>query len=133
MKTLYILLLSCVCCFAQQQNQVLNPFTNGVPFNATSATIQTFTNSITPNMNVGAICVDNGTGAITVNAPTGTTYDGQPLVIRINKNGARAITWATNYVDAVVKPTATLDATLYIKFMKNNNINAWDCVGVIQK
>lgn len=68
-------------------------------------------------------------------APTGTPYDGQPLLIRIKDNGtARLLTFSTAYrasADLAFPATTLAGKWLYIGFNYNAIDAKWDLVAVI--
>ena len=75
-------------------------------------------------------------GAMTINAPTGTPTQGQPLLIRIKDNGtARALTWnATFKVIGVTLPTTTVISKLnYILCVYNSTSSQWDVLASNQE
>jgi len=71
--------------------------------------------------------------ALTIEAPTGTPFNGQDLLIRIKDNGvARALTWnGTFQVIGVTLPTTTvISKTMYIACIYNSTDIKWDVIGV---
>ena len=75
-------------------------------------------------------------GAISIDNPTGTPTDFQPLVYRIKDNGtSRAITWDTDF-DAtfVALPTATtISKVLVVGFWYDTVKSKWCCVNSIEE
>jgi len=71
--------------------------------------------------------------ALTIEAPTGTPFNGQDLLIRIKDNGtARALTWNGIFqVIGVTLPTTTvINKTMYIACVYNSTATKWDVIGV---
>lgn len=72
--------------------------------------------------------------AATFGAPTGTSVDGQKLIIRILDNGtARALSWNAIYragTDVPLPTTTVLSKTLYCGFIYNSANTKWDLVAV---
>lgn len=94
--------------------------------------------SITPNsattdvVNVGTL-----TGAITINAPTGTPVDGQLLQFRFIQDGTgRVITWdaafvwGTDVIAALVPSTA--NAKFEVLFMWNATSSKWRAMSIVR-
>ena len=74
--------------------------------------------------------------ALTINAPSGTPTDGQPLIIRIKDNAtARALTWnaAFRIMGTVLPTTTVISKTLYIGCIWNSADSKWDVVSVNQE
>lgn len=70
---------------------------------------------------------------LSIEAPTGTPYNGQDLLIRILDNGtARALTWNAIFrVIGVTLPTTTvISKTMYIACIYNSTDTKWDVIGV---
>jgi hypothetical protein len=70
---------------------------------------------------------------LTINAPTGTPYDGQKLTFRFLDNGtSRNLTWNATYTAiGVTRPTATTASkTTYVGCTYNANNARWDVVAV---
>lgn len=70
---------------------------------------------------------------LTINAPTGTPYDGQKLTFRFLDNGvSRTLTWNSNYTSiGVTRPTSTTASkTTYVGCTYNANNARWDIVAV---
>lgn len=72
------------------------------------------------------------TGALTINAPTGTPVNGQGLVLRIADNGtARTIAFNAAYVAAVgasLPTTTVVGKYLYVACVYNSTAAKWDVV-----
>lgn len=71
--------------------------------------------------------------ALSIEAPTGTPFNGQDLLIRILDNGtARALTWNSIFrVIGVTLPTTTvISKTMYIACIYNSTDTKWDVIGV---
>jgi hypothetical protein len=71
--------------------------------------------------------------ALTIEAPTGTPFNGQDLLIRIKDNGvARGLTWNGIFqVIGVTLPTTTvISKTMYIACIYNSTDIKWDVIGV---
>jgi len=74
--------------------------------------------------------------AMTVNAPTGTPANGQPLLIRILDNGtARALTWNAIFrvVGATLPTTTVINKTNYIGCVYNTADSKWDVIASVQQ
>ena len=70
---------------------------------------------------------------IAINAPTGTPYDGQKLIIRLEDDGTgRAITWNAIYEDCggTLPATTIASKKVYIGLIYNSADTKWDCVAV---
>lgn len=66
-----------------------------------------------------------------VSIPSGTPYDGDTLLFRIEDNGTgRAITWNAIYEACGTTPPTTTTASkkLYVGFVYNSANTKWDCV-----
>lgn len=75
------------------------------------------------------------TGALTVNAPTGTPTNQQPLLVCATGTASRGITWNSGTwgfrATTIALPTTTSGtAMLRVAFMANTTDSKWDCVGV---
>ena len=71
--------------------------------------------------------------ALTIEAPSGTPFNSQDLLIRIKDNGtARALTWNGIFqVIGVTLPTTTvINKTMYIACIYNSADTKWDVIGV---
>jgi hypothetical protein len=71
--------------------------------------------------------------ALSIEAPTGTPFNGQDLLIRIKDNAtARALTWNAIFrVIGVTLPTTTvISKTMYIACIYNSTDTKWDVIGV---
>jgi hypothetical protein len=78
--------------------------------------------------------------ALTLNADSGTPYNGQQVMIRIKDNGtARALTWTTGSSKsfraiALTLPTTTvLGKELYVGCMYNSTADRWDVIAVARE
>lgn len=73
--------------------------------------------------------------ATTIAAPTGSTVQGEKLVIRLKDNGtARALTWNAIYrasSDLALPTTTILSKTLYCGFIYNSTDTKWDLVAYL--
>lgn len=71
--------------------------------------------------------------ACTMNNPSGTPTECQPLLIRFKDNGtARALTWSGSEWRAVIAafPTTTvIGKTTYVLVVRNLTDSKWDCLG----
>ncbi len=97
----------------------------------------TSASTITPNVDTtNMYTVTALATAPTFAAPTGTAYDGQPLMIRIKDNGtARALTWNSIYrasTDFALPTTTVISKTMYVQFVYNLADTKWDAVGLTQ-
>lgn len=75
-------------------------------------------------------------GAISIDNPTGTPTDFQPLVYRIKDNGtSRAITWDTDFeATFVALPTATtISKVLVVGFWYDTVKAKWCCINSIEE
>lgn len=93
--------------------------------------------SLTPNGDTTDLYNALGlTGAITLNAPSGTPVDGQKLIIRLEDNGTgRGITWTTSSgafrAVGVTLPTTTVASKVtYIGCVYNSTDIFWDIIAV---
>ncbi len=89
--------------------------------------------TITPSVTTRGIVVTALAANLTINAPTGTPYDTQTIIIRIKDNGtSRTLTWNATYVNCgVTKPTeTTINKTMYIVAAYNSSLTRWDIVSV---
>lgn len=96
---------------------------------------QTDATSITPVVTSGVLFTQVNTqagGTLTINAPTGTPTNGQPLVLRIKTTNAQTYSWNATYRDGTPSLPTTLAAatTDYVAFMYNSTDSKWDLVGV---
>jgi hypothetical protein len=116
---------------------VNNVSTNGV--RAGIPRVETVASSATPAINIDITDQFNITAlavAITsmTSGLTGTTVDGQKLLIRIKDNGtARAITWGASFVasGAAALPTTTVAGkTHLLGFIYDSAAGKWVCVAV---
>lgn len=85
--------------------------------------------SITPNANVqDVVNVGTLTGAITINAPSGTPSDGQNMRFRFVEDGTGgwAITWNATFVFGTDITTALIPVTASAKFEVMFTWNATD-------
>lgn len=95
----------------------------------TTATGATLTPTVTANG--GSLFTVTGlTQAATFAAPTGTSAQGDTLLIRIKDNGtARALTFNAAYrasLDLPLPTTTTAGKTAYLSFMRNATDATWD-------
>jgi hypothetical protein len=88
--------------------------------------------SITPNAVTTDILVQANTqaiGTLTINAPTGTPFNGQSLVIRISSAAVQTFAWNAIYQSStdLPLPTATSGATKtdYLGFIYNSTAVKW--------
>ena len=93
--------------------------------------------SLTPNGDTTDVYNAFGlTGAITLNAPSGTPVDGQKLIIRLEDNGTgRGITWTTSSgafraVGVTLPTTTTASKVSYIGCVYNSTDIFWDIIAV---
>lgn len=93
--------------------------------------------SLTPNGDTTDVYNAMGlTGAITLNAPSGTPVDGQKLIIRLEDNGTgRGITWTTSSgafraVGVTLPTTTTASKVTYIGCVYNSTDVFWDIIAV---
>lgn len=95
------------------------------------------TTSWTINADITDVAIQTAlAGALTINAPTGTLYDGQPLVLRIKDNGsARAITWNGVFraIGVTLPPTTVAGKYLYVGAFANTVDTKWDVLTAVQE
>jgi hypothetical protein len=104
----------------------LNPSINTI---VTSATITPTANTCS-QYNVTA----QATGAA-IAAPSGSSYDGQKLTIRIKDNGtAQILSWNAAYraVGLTLPTTTNASGVLYVGCIYNTQNTVWDVVAVAQ-
>lgn len=110
---------------------------NEIPLYVPFVTSEASTSNITPDIdiaqqhNVTALAENT-----TINAPSGTTYDGQKLIIRIKDNGtARTITWDSIYrgINIGLPDATILGKVLYIFIVYNAQDTKWDVLAVGQE
>jgi hypothetical protein len=97
--------------------------------------------TITPNANANdQVSVTALAVPATIASPTGTSSDGQSLIIRFEDNGtARALTWTTGSSGSYRAVGVTLPATtvagkvLYVGCKYNANDLRWDALAVGQE
>lgn len=117
---------------------------NGVSFNGSANIVltkrvasTTSTTSWTIDADTTDIAIQTAlAGALTINAPSGTPTQGQPLTGRIKDNGtARAITWNAIWrAMGITLPTTTvISKTLYFIAIYNSTDSKWDVVGLGQE
>lgn len=94
--------------------------------------------TLTPNADTTDQFVAEGlTGAVTLDAVSGTPTDGQKLMIRLKDDGTtRSLTWTSSTggyrAIGVPLPTATVPSkTTYIGCVYNSSASLWDAIGVI--
>ena len=94
--------------------------------------------SLTPNGDTTDLFISEGlTGAITINAPSGTPLDGQKLMIRLKDDGtARGITWTTSSgayraIGVTLPTTTVLGKVTYIGCIYNGTDLFWDAVATV--
>lgn len=102
------------------------------------------TRTVTAGATSGTLTVDAGTtdlftatgltGTVTFAAPTGTTVDGQKLILRIKDDGtARAINWTTSSggyraIGTTLPSGTTADKIIYLGCLYNSSEVFWDVV-----
>lgn len=86
--------------------------------------------SITPDPGSGDLYViTNLQNALTINAPGGSPYHGQKLMIRITAAGVYALTWNAAFrasSDLTLPSTTVSGKTAYYGFIYNLNATKWD-------
>lgn len=116
----------------------VTPSVNGVRVD--TSTVQTdTTSSATPTPSVGSVrnmfVVTALAEDTTFEAPSGTSTNGDTLVIRVEDNGtARALAWNAIYrvsSDLSLPTTTVLSKTLYLGFMYNSTDTKWDLLSVL--
>lgn len=92
--------------------------------------------SLTPNLNTGEyfkmLAMDE---AITVNAPTGTPYDGQPITFKFIGVAAWGISWNSIYEgESLTLPAISIaNKVLRVHFMYDADKTKWVGVGLNQQ
>lgn len=92
--------------------------------------------NVTPTSTNQLVVITAQATALTLDAPTGTFAQGQPLMIRIKDNGtARAITWPTGSgryraVGVTLPVTTVPNKTTYVGVIYNSTDNRFDVIGV---
>lgn len=72
----------------------------------------------------------------TVQTPTGTPVDGQPLLLRIKDNGtARTLAWAAIYraIGLTLPGTTVIGKMLYVSMVYNSAATKWDVLAVARE
>lgn len=99
--------------------------------NTVSASAVAFDIDATDQYNITALAAN-----LTINAPTGTAQEGQPLLVRIKDNGtSRTLTWNAIFragTDFALPTSTTAGKTMYLQFVYNNDATKWDAVGLTQ-
>ena len=74
-------------------------------------------------------------GALTINAPTGSPADGQKLVIRIKAVGTSVITWNAIFriIGTTLPVSTTANKTIYVGVVYNSLDTKWDVVAVAEE
>ena len=94
--------------------------------------------AITPNADTtDFVNVAQLTGALTVNAPSGTPHDGQELLFRFIQDATgRVITWNAAYAFGTDFPSANVPSTANAKFEVKFRYNAtdakWRCISILR-
>lgn len=92
--------------------------------------------TVTPTNTNQLVVITAQAAALTMDIPTGTPVEGQPLMIRIKDNGtAWSITWTSGAggyrAIGVTLPTTTVaNKTTYVGLIYNSVDNRWDAIGV---
>lgn len=86
------------------------------------------------------ITITGLSGALTINADSGTPTEGQKITFRLKDNGtARALTWTTGSTASfravgITLPTTTvISKTVYVGAIYNSTDSRWDVVSVAQE
>lgn len=112
---------------------------NSLPYYRSGGLVSTTasTTSWTINADTTGMAIQTAlAGALTINAPTGTFYDTQPLMMRIRDNGtARAITWNGVWrpIGLTLSTTTVINKYLYIGAMANTVDTKWDVLSIAQE
>jgi len=103
-------------------NKILPPRLVSIA-DATSITINADTTDVATQLNTQAA------GTLTVNAPTGTLYDGQRLLLRVKSTNVQTYSWSAVFIGGTVValPTASSGGSKYdyIGFMYNSALAKW--------
>ena len=90
---------------------------------ATSITINADTTDVATQLNTQAA------GTLTVNAPTGTLYDGQRLLLRVRSTNVQTYSWNAIFIGGTIVPLPTASSGAgkydYIGFMYNSALSKW--------
>jgi len=97
--------------------------------------VQTVTSSatVTATDSNDLVTITAQAEALTLEDPTGTPTEGQPLMFRIKDNGtARAITYGAQFraIGVTLPTTTTISKTTYLGCVYNSTDTKWDVVGV---
>ncbi len=74
-------------------------------------------------------------GALTINAPTGSPADGQKLIIRIKAVGTSVITWNVIFrqIGTTLPTPTTANKSIYVGLIYNSLDAKWDAVAVAEE
>ena len=89
--------------------------------------------TISPSLDCQIFAMDSLAQNTTIGAPTGTSADGQGIMLRIRDNGtARSLTWNGVYKGVgVTLPTTTVaNKMIYVFFRRNAATNSYDVLSV---
>lgn len=96
---------------------------------ATSLTVNADITDIATQANTQAV------GTLTVNAPTGTLYNGQKFILRIRSTNVQTFAWNAAFTGStdIALPLTTSGATLhdYIGFVYNSTSAKWQMVAKV--
>jgi len=97
--------------------------------------VQTVTSSatVTATDSNDLVTITAQAEALTLEDPTGTPTEGQPLMFRIKDNGtARAITYGAQFraIGVTLPTTTTISKITYLGCVYNSTDTKWDVVGV---
>jgi len=100
--------------------------------------VQTVTSSatVTPTSLDDEVVITAQAAALLLANPSGTSGQGQVILIRIKDNGtARAITYGSEYraIGFTLPSTTVLSKTLYLAMVRNTTDTKWDVLSAIQE
>jgi len=109
-------------------NSVLNPRVSALS-DATSVTINADTTDIATQTNTQSV------GTLTINAPTGTPYNGQKLVFRLQSTNIQTFSFNAIFAGSsdLSLPTASTGSSKYdyLGFMYNSTASKWQMLAKV--
>ena len=88
--------------------------------------------SVTPTSTNDIVVVTGLSATLTINNPTGTWVEGEPLIIRIRDNGTgRTLNFGVGYrgVGLTLPTTTVANKTIYLGIIYNSAESFWDVIG----
>ena len=96
---------------------------------ATSITINADTTELATQTNTQAV------GTLTINAPTGTLYDGQKIMIRLQSTNVQTFSWNAIFVGStdLALPSVSSGSSKYdyMGFIYNSTATKWQLVAAV--